>query len=89
MNEALRDAYIEDCQKGVERWNRILEKTGVSHRLSLPHKAFHREIGTYGSSFFTPEGEMISEEEWNAKKGGWLPSEEDRAYVNSLMMPVY
>ena len=89
MNEVLRDAYIEDCQKGVERWNRILEKSGVSHRLSLPHKAFHREIGTYGSSFFTPKGVMISEEEWNAKKGEWLPSEEDRAYVNSLMTPVY
>ena len=28
MNEVLREAYIEDCQKVVKTWNRILEKEG-------------------------------------------------------------
>ena len=68
MNEVLRDAYIEDSHKGVERWNRILEKHGISDRLTLPHRAFHRGIGMFGGSFFTPTGKMISEEEWNAKR---------------------
>jgi benzoyl-CoA 2,3-dioxygenase component B len=89
MNEVLRDAYIEDCQRGVDRWNRILDKSGLSFRLSLPHRRFHRAIGTYAGHYCTPTGETLSEEEWNARKGEWLPSEEDRAYVRSLMNPVY
>ncbi len=89
MNEVLRDAYIEDCQKGVDRWNRILEKSGLSFRLSLPHRRFHRVIGTYAGHYCTPGGETLTEEEWNARKGEWLPSEADRDYVRSLMKPVY
>ncbi len=89
MNEVLRDAYIEDCQKGVDRWNRILEKGGLSFRFSLPHRRFHRVIGTYAGHHCTPTGETLTEEEWNARKGDWLPSEADREYVRSLMKPVY
>src|SRR5690606_4792256 len=36
MNEVLRDDYIEDCQRGVNKWNRILEAAGISYRLTLP-----------------------------------------------------
>ena len=28
---------------------------------------------------------MVSENEWNAKVGEWLPTAEDRAFVQSLM----
>ena len=28
MNEVLRDAYIDDNQRGVDRWNKKLEKAG-------------------------------------------------------------
>src|SRR5262249_10217924 len=40
LNATLRDDYIADCQKGVDRWNRSLERTGA--RLQLPHLGFHR-----------------------------------------------
>ena len=40
MNEVLRDEYVDDCQRGVDRWNKRIEKAGVAHRLTLPHKAF-------------------------------------------------
>jgi benzoyl-CoA 2,3-dioxygenase component B len=33
----------------------------------------------------TPDGRVVSDAEWNAKVGEWLPSNEDRAYVGSLM----
>jgi benzoyl-CoA 2,3-dioxygenase component B len=36
MNEVLRDWYVEDCQAGVTRWNKILERNGLSDRLRLP-----------------------------------------------------
>ena len=26
MNAVLRDAYVADCQRGVDRWNKHLEK---------------------------------------------------------------
>ena len=39
LNMRLRDDYTQDCAKGVERWNKIIEKTGVNFRLVLPHVA--------------------------------------------------
>src|SRR5207248_4313933 len=37
MNEVLRDEYVKDCQRAVDRWNKSLEKAGVSGmKLRLP-----------------------------------------------------
>ena len=89
MNEILRDAYVEDSQRGVDRWNRILEQHGISDRLALPHRRFHRQIGAFARYDFDPQGEMLSENQWNARKDEWLPSKEDEAFVASLMKPVH
>jgi benzoyl-CoA 2,3-dioxygenase component B len=35
LNEVLRDDYIKDSVGGVERWNRVIEKAGLPHRLSF------------------------------------------------------
>ena len=32
MNEVLRDEYIKDCQRAVDRWNKTLAKNGVTGR---------------------------------------------------------
>src|SRR5262249_44047565 len=29
MNEVLRDAYVEDCQRGVDKWNRAIAAHGI------------------------------------------------------------
>ena len=42
MNEVLRDWYVGDCQHGVTRWNKILERHGISDRLRLPDRKFNR-----------------------------------------------
>ncbi len=89
MNEILRDAYVEDSQRGVDRWNRILEQHGISDRLALPHRRFHRQIGAFARYDFDPQGEMLSENQWDARKDEWLPSKEDEAFVASLMQPVH
>jgi len=88
MNEVLRDDYIEDCQRGVDRWNKALEEAGLSDRLKLPHRRFHRQIGIYAGLHFTPEGGPVSEEEWNRRRGEWLPTTADQDFVKSLMHPV-
>jgi benzoyl-CoA 2,3-dioxygenase component B len=85
MNEVLRDGYVDDCQRGVDRWNKALADAGHAERLVLPSRRFHRHQGVFAGQFFTPEGQPISEEEWNGRNGEWLPSASDRAYVKSLM----
>ena len=47
LNEVLRDDFIRDSAAGVGRWNRVIEKAGLAFRLTLPHKAFNRHIGTF------------------------------------------
>ena len=85
LNEVLRDDYIRDSVAGVARWNRVLEKAGLAFRLVTPHKAFNRHIGTFAGQKVSPDGRVISEAEWAANVRNWLPTEEDRAYVASLM----
>ena len=85
LNEVLRDDYIKDSVSGVERWNKVLDKAGIAFRLKVPHKAFHRNIGALAGVKVSPDGRVVSEAEWNASVGQWLPSNEDRAYVASLM----
>jgi benzoyl-CoA 2,3-dioxygenase component B len=89
MNEVLRDSYIQDCQRASNRWNKIIEQASFPFRFKLPSRRFNRKIGIYSGMYFTPEGDLISEEQWNRYKGEWLPSESDRNYVKSLMKPVY
>jgi benzoyl-CoA 2,3-dioxygenase component B len=88
MNEVLRDAYVEDCQRGVDRWNKRLEEAGHSERLRLPSKRFYRHIGIYAGLPFDPEGRLLTEEDCARRRGEWLPTEADRAYVATLQKPV-
>jgi len=88
LNMRLRDDYSEDCAKGVERWNKIIDKAGIKFRLELPHTAFHRQIGEFKNVHATPAGVIISDAEWAKKRGDYLPSESDGAFIESLMQPV-
>ncbi|ODV11736.1 MAG: benzoyl-CoA oxygenase subunit B [Rubrivivax sp. SCN 70-15] len=85
LNEVLRDDYIKDSVGGVERWNKVIEKAGIPFRLKVPHKAFHRNIGALAGVKVSPDGRHIHDHEWNQNVEQWLPSDEDRAFVASLM----
>jgi benzoyl-CoA 2,3-epoxidase subunit B len=85
LNEVLRDDYIKDSVAGVERWNKVIDKAGIPFRLTVPHKAFHRNIGALSGAKVSPAGRVLGDAEWDAKKNDWLPSGEDRAFVASLM----
>ncbi len=88
LNERLRDDYIADCERGVRRWNKVLANHGIDHTLRLPHRAFNRQIGSFAKLPSTPEGRMVTRDEWERRKYEWLPSEADMAFVDSLMQPV-
>jgi benzoyl-CoA 2,3-dioxygenase component B len=85
LNEVLRDDFIRDSVAGVGRWNKVIEKAGIATRLVVPHKAFHRNIGALAGIKLSPEGRVVSDAEWQARRNEWLPSDEDRAFVASLM----
>jgi benzoyl-CoA 2,3-dioxygenase component B len=88
LNERLRDDYIADCQRGVDRWNRIIKAQGVDFELRLPHRAFHRAIGMFADVRVSPDGRVLDAAAWEAGKHAWLPTEDDQAWVQSLMQPV-
>ena len=85
LNEVLRDDYIKDSNAGVGRWNKVMEKAGIAFRLTVPHKAFNRQIGALAGVRVSPEGRPVNEQEWQAKKNEWLPTDDDRTFVASLM----
>jgi benzoyl-CoA 2,3-epoxidase subunit B len=85
LNEKLRDDYIKDSVAGVGRWNRIIQKAGIPFGLTVPHKAFNRKIGALAGLKVAPDGRVVSEAEWARKERDWLASDEDRAFVASLM----
>jgi benzoyl-CoA 2,3-dioxygenase component B len=87
LNERLRDDYVTDCQRGVDRWNKVLERHGMSERLKLPHRAFHRRIGAFSELFVTPEGRIVTQADWQARSDRWLPTEADQGFITSLMVP--
>jgi benzoyl-CoA 2,3-dioxygenase component B len=87
LNMRLRDDYVRDCAKGVERWNKVIEKAGAKFRLQLPHVAFHREIGEFAKVKVTPDGEVIDEATFEKSKDRWLPSTADGDFIASLMEP--
>jgi benzoyl-CoA 2,3-dioxygenase component B len=85
LNERLRDEFIKDSLRGVARWNKVIERHGLPFRLQLPHKAFNRRIGSFNTVRISPDGRVISDAEWNASVRQWLPTDEDRTFVTSLM----
>jgi benzoyl-CoA 2,3-dioxygenase component B len=89
LNTDLRREYIADCQSGVNRWNKILAEAGLPSRLKLPHVAFNRKVGAFAPVNVGPDGQLVSDDEWQRQQGNWLPTEVDKTFVRSLMKPVY
>ncbi len=83
LNTTLRQDYVVDCQKGIDRWNRLLEPVGM--RLTLPHIGFSRRVGRFRDHHVTPNGELVDAVSWAAGRSAWLPTEAEEAHVASLM----
>jgi benzoyl-CoA 2,3-epoxidase subunit B len=85
LNEKLRDDFVRDSNAGVERWNRVIQKHAIDFRLTVPHKAFHRQIGPLAGLKVSPEGKAVSEAQWHSHVKTWLPTDNDAAFVGSMM----
>ena len=90
INMRLRDDYTRDCAKGIERFNKIIERTGVDFRLALPHVAFHRDDRrVQGRRRRRPAGVLIDDADLGAatRTSGCRPPA-DGDFIASLMKPV-
>ena len=88
LNEVMRESYLKDCEIGLKRWNRQIERAGFSLRLALPSSRFRRTIGAWAGQPVDPKGNMLSKEQYEKDLPSWIPSESDRAFVHSLMQRV-
>ncbi len=90
MNEVLRDAYVEDSQRGVDKFNKLLTEAGIDFQFKLPSRRFNRQVGLFAGVPVSVEGELLTQAAWDARRDAWLPTEADEAYIHHLMsQPVY
>ena len=87
LNMRLRDDYLTDCGLGVGRWNKVIEASGIAFQMKLPHQAFHRQIGEFSSIHADPQGNVLSDDVWEKRKGEFLPSDGDKDFIEGLMQP--
>jgi benzoyl-CoA 2,3-dioxygenase component B len=88
LNEVMRESYLKDCEIGLKRWNRAIERAGSGFRLTLPAPQFRRSIGAWVNQPVDPQGRIIPREEYDKRINDWIPSEADKAFVRSLMHKV-
>jgi benzoyl-CoA 2,3-dioxygenase component B len=88
LNEVMRESYLKDCEIGVKRWNRLIERAGHDFRITLPSSRFRRSIGPWAGVPVDPQGHMIAKEEYERRLAEWIPSAADKAFIQSLMKRV-
>jgi benzoyl-CoA 2,3-epoxidase subunit B len=89
INMRLRDDYTRDAAAGLKRWNVMIEKIGIQFELKLSHEGFHRHIGIFADAHVTPEGKILSKEDWDSRIDEWLPTKADGDFIQSLMKPEF
>jgi benzoyl-CoA 2,3-dioxygenase component B len=88
LNEIMRESYLKDCEIGLKRWNRLIERAGSEFRLTLPSSRFRRSIGAWAGQAVDPQGNLMNRALFEKQLPSWIPSEGDRAFVHSLMQKV-
>ena len=88
LNEVMRESYLKDCEIGLKRWNRQIERAGHAFRLSLPSSRFRRSIGPWAGLPVDPQGKEIAKADYERMLPSWIPSQEDQAFILSLMHKV-
>ncbi len=89
LNARLRDDFVDDCAGGLRRWNRDIAAAGIAFELKLPHIAFNRQIGEFADAGVTPKGAIVDGATWESSSADWLPTPDDRAFIEDLMQPLH
>jgi len=59
LNERLRRDFTEDCARGLARWNKVTAEHGIDFSFRLPDTAFHRAVGNFAGTHFSPDGAPV------------------------------
>lgn len=89
INARLRDDYVNDASGGLKRWNKLIARADIEFTFKLPHEGFNRKIGVFADSTIDPEGNFVSDKNWDKKLNHWLPTKSDGDYIVSLMQSCY
>ena len=87
LNARLRDDFMDDCLAGIGRWNKEIASHGIDFEITLPHVAFNRGIGEFSDLSVSPKGQVLTDGVFEGSKDEWLPTADDRAYIESIMQP--
>ena len=74
LNMRLRDDYVRNCQKGIDRWNRVMTLNDIDFQITLPHVGFHRKIGEFKNSTFDITGTLLTADDWTRRRDTMLPN---------------
>ena len=88
INEITRNAYSKDCLIGIKRWNNLIRKSGFNFEFTLPSTKFRRSIGVWQDLNFNPSGEKVHSTVYAKMMSSWIPNENDKKFINSLMVRV-
>jgi benzoyl-CoA 2,3-dioxygenase component B len=67
----------------------VIANAGIDFKIVQPHKGFNRRIGEFSKHRISPTGEILTEEQWGAGHGNWLPNDSDMQFISSLMVPCH
>jgi hypothetical protein len=88
----LRDAHYRariavwsSYPRGVERWNKSIARTASRSGCASRAAASPAASAFTPGSFADPDGSLLSEQEFTARRNEWLPTEADLVFVKSLM----
>lgn len=85
LNMRLRDDYVYDCQKGIDRWNRVISAANIDFKIALPHVGFHRQIGEFRGLPVDVAGNLLTQSQWDTRRDEMLPNGTDQAFIEGLM----
>ena len=87
LNGVMRQAWLHEVTMLMSRWNKLLARAGIGFELRLPSQRFNRNFGVYAGQRFSPQGEPVAEDTFQARRGDWLPTEADRMHLRAIQQP--
>ena len=88
LNAVMRQAYLHEVTMLLQRWNKLLTRAGAGQEFHLPSQRFNRDFGVYAGQRFSPQGELVDEATFEARRGDWLPTGSDQTHLAAIMQPV-
>ena len=90
LNMRLRDDYVADCNVGVGRWNKVIERSAFRSRSSCRTSPSTATSASSRSIKADVDGNILSDAEWDeAARPIFCPPTADRDFIESLMQPQF